>query len=306
VAANAFAPKTRPNERKPPRDKHRPGRSNSGGKTSGSQPSSSSTAKKQSSLAAQIKAAEDYDPSASSSGRFVIREDYLSSSSSPDVGRKGKGKEKQESSSHQLQRQHPDARTRPTAKAKARATKDGEPVRTRRKRRGSDDSGDSSSDIDVDWSSSSTIVDSWDDVVEGEEATQHKAEPKAADPWEQTFADEEEDYDDEEEEGDEEENDDNEEEGGDVVDGEKIGLERGRKYKLVVEKFPTADAPRQPAETVPAPIMPSNVPPRGTPPTPPAQLSRLSPPLLGLINASCPQNPKRAGSRVTRPSSTGC
>lgn len=267
VAANAFAPKTRPNERKPPRDKHRPGRSNSGGKTSGSQPSSSSTAKKQSSLAAQIKAAEDYDPSASSSGRFVIREDYLSSSSSPDVGRKGKGKEKQESSSHQLQRQHPDARTRPTAKAKAKArakaTKDGEPVRTRRRRRGSDDSGDSSSDIDVDWSSSSTIVDSWDDVVEGEEATQHKAEPKAADPWEQTFADEEEeDYDDEEEEGDEEENDDNEEEGGDVVDGEKIGLERGRKYKLVVEKFPAADAPRQPAETVPTPIMPSNVPPR--------------------------------------------
>jgi hypothetical protein len=65
--------------------------------------------------------------------------------------------------------------------------------------------------------------------------------------------------------------DDDDEEGGDVVDGEKIGLERGRKYKLVVEKFPAADAPRQPAvETVPAPITPGNVPPRGTPPTPPA------------------------------------
>lgn len=218
VSANAFAPKR-------VGDQSRRVRSGKNRRSRKEQEKSTVAPK---SLASQLALAEDYeyDPSGTNSGQFIIRDDYTLRPSSPEFQASELNKRKKHQKSASLSQRTTTTRHKQTAIAKEKAPTRSNAVRrpeaiSNRKREMESET-DSSSDIDVDWSPSATMSDSWN---------QSESEHSVSDSSEERI------------EGEIEQSDPSrelpghDEDSKDVVDGEEIGLERGRKYKLMVEEL---------------------------------------------------------------------
>lgn len=238
VKPNAFAPKpctdekkigTNEPELKPEIRKKRAKSSRSTG--SSSRPKGGKAQNRSDSLASR--ALDDYDPAAAPKSRFVIRDEYFSTHSELSTTSR-KGKEKQDTQAHRVEiRDIP--RSNKTTTRPLSTTNE----RKRLELRNSDT--ESSSDIDVDWSSSSMVTQNCSESEDDDPMNEMKIEAstvqreKRLSSSNQHLGIE----DGQEDEGNTLEALNGEDDGRDVVDGEEIGLERGKKYKLVIEKIPT-------------------------------------------------------------------
>jgi len=187
----------------------------------------------------------DYSPP--SNRRFVIHDDYLDS---PPTSKKGK--EKQLVSTNTQRR---GGQTSAKSKASGKKKREGRRERaivqekkkaTKEKQKQKGETSSGSDDFDMAWSSSSSENEEEEELAHGEQ--------KARNPeWKPSGNKDDVEGDIELE---------------DVVDGEEIGLERGCKYKLVVEKAsptphsfaPPASNPSTPAPRGPCPCSCLNVP----------------------------------------------